>query len=116
MPSFPAVRSSQITLTPLTRAVIKRAGSVDFSDHTKQSWTASDKLTNFRLNLNRITGYELAEVLSLYRSSQGRKDQSWDLTIESVTYNNMSFDTDELEIQDEGMTYSLEVPVVQTQV
>jgi hypothetical protein len=95
--------------------VIKRAGTVEFSDHTKQAWTASDALVNFRLNLSRITGYELAAVLSLYRSSQGRKDQSWDLTIEGTTYSNMSFDTDELEVQDEGMTYSLEIPVVQTQ-
>lgn len=96
MASFPALRSGAVTMYGGQREMTFGTAVVQFCDDSEQRWRSTGALAGFVLTLRNVDGYDLANVLEFFRSMKGRFDSSWDLTLGSTLYSNLTFDDDEI--------------------
>ena len=96
MASFPALRSGQVTMTPMVRERRYRTEVVEFLDGSAQRWAGQEGLAGFQLQFSNLEGYDAANVIEFFRAMKGKFDGTWDLTLAGTLYSNLAFDQDEL--------------------
>jgi len=111
MASFPTPFAGSVALYPVTTVSRRPVAILQFSDFTEQRWKRCVPLARFRLDLQQITYTELSAIRTFFDSVKGGFDSTWDITLNGVTYTNMTFETDTLESReiDQGI-YSLTLP------
>ena len=90
-------------MLPLQRDVRHATSITEFLDGSEQAWAERAPLGGFTLALTNIGGYDLSNVLEFFRS-QGGRFGVWDLPLNGTTYNNISFDQDEIQWTEKSAT------------
>lgn len=96
MAAFPNLQSGSVTKYGAARDRVHRTAVVQFCNDTEQRWKQKKPEGAFSLQLTRINGYDLSNVLAFFRSMKGRFDSTWDLTLAGATYNNCCFSQDSI--------------------
>lgn len=115
MASFPTPFGGVVTLYPLTEMDRRPTKILQFSDFSEQRWRQCSGMARFVLQMDRITYAEASAVKTFFDSAKGGFDNTWDIAIGGVTYDNMAFETDVFELKEsERGIYSLRLPCRQT--
>lgn len=96
MASFPALATGQIAMYGTAQGRRFATEVAQFCDDSEQRWPTAQGTATFTLALVELEGYEVSNVEEFFRSMQGRKDDTWDITIGGVTYSHMMFEADEI--------------------
>lgn len=91
MADFPTLLSGNVSKLPARREKRFPARVIRFGDHGEKRWPVAAPLDGWTLNLRNLTGYELSQVRTFWRSMQGAKDKTWSITINGATLNNCVF-------------------------
>lgn len=95
MASFPTLRSGQVTMTPLTRAVEFRTQVHRFKNGSEQRVAERGERARFVLSYTDLDGYDVSTLRDFWRSTKGAFDATWDITIDGVLYEGCAFESDE---------------------
>lgn len=115
MAAFPTIRSGAAALYPVTRSREYVTRVVQFADDSEQRWRVRPALARFTLEFTDINGYDLSEILAFWRSTKGRFDTTWQITIDGQTYQNMAFDSDDFSfIENRPNRYTVRLSCIQT--
>ncbi|TAL08401.1 MAG: hypothetical protein EPO02_13030 [Nitrospirae bacterium] len=114
MASFPALRSGQVTMTPLTRSAEFVAAVYRFRNGSEQRCLERGERARFVLSHSNLTGYDVATLRDFWRSTKAAFDATWDVTIDAVTYSNCAFESDEfIATETKAERYSVSLKVMQ---
>jgi DMSO/TMAO reductase YedYZ molybdopterin-dependent catalytic subunit len=95
MANFPALRSGQVAMNGTTQTLAYSTGVVQFVNDAEQRWRGMPKLFRGSLVFTDLNGYDLGLLQEFFRSSKGRFDTTWSITIDGQTWNYMAFDQDD---------------------
>ncbi len=95
MASFPNLKSGHPLRYPSSRVQTYRSRVIQFGDWSEKRWPATPVRDGWTLGLQNISGYELSLIRQFWRSMQGAKDKTWDITIDAVLIENCTFLDDE---------------------
>jgi hypothetical protein len=89
--SLPTVRRGSMALYPLQYEDSFLTKIQKFCDDTEQRWLIRNNFASFTLTYNRITAYDVNNLLSFWNLMKGSFDSTWSMTIAETTYPNMHF-------------------------
>jgi len=94
MASFPTMQSGSIATNGTIQQLRRNIAIVTFDNGSEQRWRARRELFEVELVFKSISGYDQGAIMTFFNSMKGRFDDTWDITIEAVLYENMNFGSD----------------------
>ena len=94
MASFPTMQSGSIATDGTMQQLRRNIAVVTFDNGSEQRWRARRELFEVELVFRGISGYDQGTIMEFFNSNKGRFDDTWDITIETVLYENMNFASD----------------------
>lgn len=108
MASFPNLRTGQVAMYGTAQGRRHATEVAQFCDDSEQRWPVAQGTAVFTLNLVDLDGYEVSNVEEFFRSMQGRKDDTWDITIGGTLYSHMRFE------ESDQIDWSFSKPMLQS--
>jgi hypothetical protein len=113
--SFPTLRSGQVTMTPLTRAVEFRTQVHRFRNGSEQRVAERGERARFVLSYTNLDGYDVSTLRDFWRSTKGAFDPTWDITVDGVLYEGCAFEDDAFTVaESKAERYSVSLRMVQS--
>jgi hypothetical protein len=114
MASFPTLSTGTAVLEPLVQSISIPMRIVQFGDFTEQRYRLRAALRRFTLNFMGISKADMQSILSFFEDCKGAYDKTWDLAVNTETFSNLAFDTDELRAEEVELNiFNLSFHVVQ---
>lgn len=102
MATFPIMRSGKIAMNGTAQARGFSVNIVQFENGSEQRFKTRRQFFECDIVFRNINGYDHGQVMDFFNSAKGRKDDTWSITIEGVTWDYMTFLQDEIEWTDNG--------------
>ncbi len=105
MASFPNLSWGSVALYPLTETTRMATAVLTFSDFTEKRWRRGPKLKAFVMALEAIGLADVGTIRAFFDGRKGGFDSTWDITIGTDNYQNMTFINDTLEFVERDGAY-----------
>jgi len=100
---------------PLKEGPSIGVNTVQFVDFSEQRSQRHELLHQFTIKLTKINGNDVSKVRAFFNSMKGQFDSTWDITCETVLFDNMTFIEDILTVVNVSANrYTISLAVRQT--